>query len=83
MGEQQGCVISVRKSLKRFLDKTLENLSSVKFYAVVIASLLLYTDKLSSEYWFYTIAVCIATRNLVEVLGVVKDIRLGKGPDAK
>ncbi len=74
----KACGKSVRRTLKRFFDKTLENLSSMKMYVIIGASVLLYFGKLDAEYWFYTMAVCVATRNVIEVLSVVKDIRLGK-----
>jgi hypothetical protein len=69
------CGASVRKSLKRFLDKTLENVGSMKFYVIVIASALLWVGKLDAEYWFYAITICVATRNLVEIASVVKDVK--------
>lgn len=66
---------SVSALYKKFLDKTLENFSSMKLYAIVIASFLLWKGKLSEDYWFYSIALCIATRNVTEVMSVIKEIK--------
>lgn len=71
------CGAGACKSLKRFFDKTLENLSSMKFYVMVIATVMLYLEKLSPEYWLYTMGICIATRNLVELAHVFKEAKLG------
>jgi hypothetical protein len=68
VGSWVACGDSVRRSFKRFLDKTLANLSSLKFYAVLLASYLKLEGKLTSEFWFYTVSLCVLSRDTLKMV---------------
>lgn len=84
MGSWERCGDSVRRSFKRFLDKTLENLGSLKFYAICLASYLKVKGDLDSDIWFYTVALCVLSRDTLkmifsslEVLQSIKGMKYG------